>query len=121
MLRKGEHYRKVDGRYSYTYTDPLGKARAIYAHSLTELREREEELTRDQLDGIDSYVAGSADVNFLFNRYISTKTELRSTTYTNYVYTWNHFIRDTFGKKKIKDQRCEVFRYSILLHGFASG
>lgn len=111
VLRKGEHYRKVDGRYSYTYTDPLGKARAIYAHSLTELREREEELTRDQLDGIDSYVAGSADVNFLFDRYISTKTELRSTTYTNYVYTWNHFIRDTFGKKKIKD-----VKYSDILY-----
>ena len=44
--------------------------------------------------------AGKADVNFLFDRYISTKTELRSTTYSNYLYTWNHFIRDTFGKKK---------------------
>ena len=33
-LRKGEHYRKVDGRYSYTYMDPLGKERAVYAHSL---------------------------------------------------------------------------------------
>lgn len=25
VLRKGEHYRKTDGRYSYIYTDPLGK------------------------------------------------------------------------------------------------
>lgn len=111
VLRKGEHYRKVDGRYSYTYRDPLGKERAVYAHSLTELREKEDELTRDQLDGIDSYVAGSADVNYLFDRYISTKTELRSTTYSNYVYTWNHFIRDTFGKKKIKD-----VKYSDVLY-----
>lgn len=111
VLRKGEHYRKVDGRYSYTYRDPLGKERAVYAHSLTELREKEEGLMRDQLDGIDSYVAGNADVNYLFDRYISTKTELRSTTYSNYVYTWKHFIEDAFGKKKIKD-----VKYSDVLY-----
>ena len=75
----------------------------MYAKSLVKLREIEEELVRDQMDELDSYVAGSADVNYLFDRYISTKTELRSTTKTNYLYTWNHFIRDTFGKKKIKD------------------
>ena len=27
VLRKGEHYRKTDGRYSYIYTDPLGKTK----------------------------------------------------------------------------------------------
>ena len=31
VLRKGEHYRKTDGRYSYIYTDPLGKQRTVYA------------------------------------------------------------------------------------------
>ncbi len=55
------------------------------------------------MDGLDVYVAGKADVNFLFDRYISTKTELRSTTQSNYMYTWDHFVRETFGKKKIKD------------------
>ena len=80
VLRKGEHYRKTDGRYSYIYTDPLGKKRTIYAKSLVTLRQKEDELVRDQMDGLNVYVAGSADVNFLFDRYISTKTELRSTT-----------------------------------------
>ena len=110
-LRKGEHYRKTDGRYSYIYTDPLGKQRTIYARTLAELRKKEESLVRDQLDGLDVYVAGNADVNFLFDRYISTKSELRSTTYTNYMYIWNHFIRDSFGKKKIKD-----IKYSDVLY-----
>lgn len=111
VLRKGEHYRKADGRYSYIYTDPLGKQRTIYANSLTTLRKKEESLIRDQMDGINVYVAGNADVNFLFDRYISTKSELRSTTRANYLYTWNHFIRDTFGKKKIKD-----VKYSDVLY-----
>lgn len=68
-------------------------------------------MVRDQMDGLDVYVAGNADVNFLFDRYISTKSELRSTTYTNYMYIWNHFIRDSFGKKKIKD-----IKYSDVLY-----
>lgn len=117
VLRKGENYRKADGRYSYNYHDALGKRRSIYAKSLTTLRQKEEELVRDQMDGLNVYVAGKADVNFLFDRYISTKTELRSTTYSNYLYTWNHFIRDTFGKKKIKDVRYSdvLFFYNDLV------
>ena len=63
VLRKGEHYRKTDGRYSYIYTDPLGKKRTIYAKSLVTLRQKEDELVRDQMDGLNVYV-GSADVNF---------------------------------------------------------
>lgn len=118
VLRKGEHYRKTDGRYSYIYTDPLGKQRMIYAKSLVTLRQKEEELVRDQMDGLNVYVAGKADVNFLFDRYISTKSELRSSTYANYMYVWNHFIKDTFGKKKIKDVKYSdvLFFYSDLLN-----
>jgi len=117
VLRKGEHYRKADGRYSYIYTDPLGKKRTIYTNSLVILRQKEESLIRDQMDGLNVYVAGNADVNFLFDRYISTKSELRSTTYSNYMYTWNHFIRDTFGKKKIKDVKYSdvLFFYNDLI------
>ncbi len=118
VLRKGEGYRKGDGRYSYVYIDPLGKKRTIYAKSLVKLREREEQLQKDQLDGLDIYVAGKADINFLFDRYISTKTELRSTTYSNYLYTWNHFIRDTFGKKKVRDVKYSdvLFFYTDLIN-----
>ena len=97
VLRKGEHYRKADGRYSYIYKDPLGKEHTIYAKSLTTLRRKEEELVRGQLDGLDMYVAGSQDLNYLFERYISTKTELRETTEFTYRYTWDHYIRDLSG------------------------
>ncbi len=111
VLRRGEHYRKSDSRYAYSYTDPLGKRRTIYAKTLEKLREQEEQLVRDQLDGIDNYAAGHATVNYLFDRYISTKSELRSTTASNYRYVWNHFIKDTFGKKKVKD-----VKYSDVLY-----
>lgn len=113
VLRRGENYRKSDGRYSYVYKDALGIKRTIYAKSLLVLREKEETLVRDQMDGLNVYVAGKSNVNFLFDRYISTKTELRSTTKSNYLYIWDHFVRDTFGKKKNKGR--EIFGCVIFL------
>ena len=96
VLRKGEHYRKTDGRYSYIYTDPLGKKRTIYAKSLVTLRQKEDELVRDQMDGLNVYVTRKEEIKKQLDRYNTTKTELRSTTKANYLYTWDHFIRDTF-------------------------
>ena len=101
VLRKGETQRSCDGKYVYTYTDPEGKRRSIYSKDIMELRRREEQLVKDQLDGLDVYAAGNSTVNFVFDRYISTKSELRGTTRTNYIYMYNRFIREGFGKKKI--------------------
>lgn len=101
VLRKGETQRSCDGKYVYTYVDPEGKRRSIYSKDIIELREREKKLMRDQLDGLDTYVAGTATINFVFDRYISIKSELRETTKQNYKYMYNHFVRDGFGKKKI--------------------
>ena len=62
-LRKGEVQRASDKRYMYTYTDPLGRRKFIYANDLATLREKEKQLMKDQLDGLDIYVAGKATVN----------------------------------------------------------
>lgn len=110
-LRKGESQRTEDMRYVYTYTDPYGKRRYIYANDLRSLREKEDKLLKDQLDGLDVYAAGNADLNFVFDRYISTKTDLRKTTYTNYKYMYDHFVRDEFGKRKIGE-----IKYSDVLY-----
>ena len=110
-LRKGECQRS-DGRYVYTYTDPFGKRRYIYSKNLLKLREKEEKLIRDQMDGLNVYVAGTATINMVFDRYLSTKCELKSTTRSNYIWTWNYFIRDTFGKRKIGDVKySDVLRF----------
>ena len=76
-LRKGEMQRSSDKRYAYSYTDPLGRRKYIYANDLVTLREKEAQLTKDQMDGLDIYVAGKATVNFVFDRYMSLKTNLR--------------------------------------------
>lgn len=100
-LRKGEYQRKEDGRYAFAYTDALGKRIVVYASTLKELREKETKLLQDRIEGIDTYVQGKASLNFVFQRYITTKSELRSTTFSNYVYCYRHFVRDTFGKRPI--------------------
>ncbi len=102
VLRKGECQRK-DNSYLYAYTDPFGRRRYIYAQTLQELREREDALKKDQLDGLDTYAASRATVNSVFDRYIAMKLNLRSSTQANYKYTYDKFVRETFGKRKIAE------------------
>ena len=44
VLRKGESQGRSDGRYVYTYTDPLGRRKYVYAQDLVALREKEAQL-----------------------------------------------------------------------------
>ena len=116
VLRKGEIQRTSDMRYVYTYTDPLGKRRFIYATDLMTLREKEKELVRDQLDGLDRYAAGRASVNDTFDRYMTTKRNLRDTTKSGYYYTYDHFVRDTFGQKKLLEIKySDVMQFYLYL------
>lgn len=102
-LRKREVQRQSDKRYMYTYRDPLGRRKYIYAMDLAELREKEAKLMKDQLDGLDLYVAGKASLNDTFDRYMSAKYNLRESTISAYEYTYDHYIRDTFGRKRIAE------------------
>ena len=111
ILRKGEFQRTQDGKYAYTYTDPLGKRHTVYASDLRELRIKEDELKKDQLDGMDYYTAKQATLNMMFDRYIKSKNNLRETTRVGYIYAYDHYVRDTFGKKDPDDKilGCAVF------------
>lgn len=111
VLRKGEIQRKSDKRYVYTFTDPFGKRKSIYATTLKALRMKEDELKKDQLDGLDVYVAGQATLNFVFDRYLSLKQNLRNNTRHNYEYMYNHFVRKTLGKRKIAEIKYSDVKY----------
>ena len=110
VLRKGEHYRKSDGLYSYSYTDSIGNRRIVYAKDLVKLREKEERLLRDRLDGIDSYAASDHTLNYQFDKYMSTKNDLRDSTRNQYLDVYTRYVRGGFGKKKLAD-----IRYSDVL------
>lgn len=116
-LRKGESQR-TDNTYVYTYTDPFKKRRFVYARDLQSLREKEADLTKNQLDGLDVYLAGNATLNFVFDRYISTKYELRRSTRSNYVYMYDHYVRENFGLRKISEIKYSdvTYFYNYLLN-----
>ena len=110
LLQKGEFQRK-DGRYVYQFRDPLYKMHQVYAATLPELRMKEESLKRDQLDGIALYATGKITLNELFDRFIVTKRNLRSTTRHNYEYMYNKYVRETFGKRYIPDIKYSDVKY----------
>ncbi len=122
VLHRGEMYIRSKSLYSFSYTDALGKRKYLYAKTLEELRDREKELQRDKVDRLETYVVAKADVNYVFDRYIATKSELRSTTMTNYVYTYDRYVRNGFGRKKIADVRYSdvlTFYQAILERGLS--
>lgn len=101
VLRKGESYHNTRQSYCFSYMDPLGKRRFIYARDLGELRAKEDDILKDKLDGVEVYLMNNATLNDVFDRYISTKTELRSSTRFNYLYTYDRYVREGLGRKKI--------------------
>lgn len=105
VLHRGEIFRKDKGLYVYSYMDSFGGRRYLYANDLGDLRAKEKQVLMDKLDGIDTYAMAQADINYVFDRYIATKSELRSTTMTNYVYTYDRYVRKGFGRKKVAKVR----------------
>ena len=101
-------YHGIPGKKELNYLGfSLHKEKAadffVYAKDIVELRKKEDELKKAQLDGLDVYSAGNADLNFVFDRYIATKKELASSTYANYIYMYDRYVRDGFGKKKVSE------------------
>ena len=116
-LRSGECQRK-DGRYSFSYTDREHRRHSIYAKDLASLRAKERKIIRDIEDGLDPNLAERISVNQLYDRYMDQKYDLKETTKANYLYTYNHFVRDNFGKRKVASIHytdVKKYYYSFLL------
>lgn len=117
-LQKGESKRK-DGRFMYRFTDSTGKRRTFYAKTLVDLRIHERQIARDKTE-LDQYVTTGASLNFVFDRYISLKTNLKQNTRTNYIYMYDKFIRERLGKKNINEIKysdVKQFYVSLLAEG----
>lgn len=112
-----------DGRYRYRYTDQYGKRRSIYAWRLVKtdrtpngkkedycLREKEQQIQKDIMDGIDQYSASTVTVYDTIMRYIDLKPNLRATTKTNYINITNKNIKPSkLGMMKL----CEVKKSDV--------
>lgn len=74
-LRTGEIYIENEKRYRYSYTDKTGKRNCVYARDIVTLREKEDVIKRN----------------------------LKESTRVNYIYMYDRFVRDDFGKRPIVD------------------
>ena len=98
-LKTGESQLE-NGSYVFRWTDKIGKRRAAYAPTLDQLREKEEQILVDQHDGIRADKK-SMTVNDLFDLWKDLKRGLKDSTYQNYVYMYDLFVRPTFGKNRL--------------------
>ena len=99
VLRKGESQRK-DGKYDFRWTFPDGKRHSIYAATLEELREKENDIQRDSLEGIKAE-ARYVTLNDVFALWAKVKRGLKDNTFQNYLYLYRQFVEPDFGKSKV--------------------
>ena len=103
---------------------PILPGNVISRHSkdLTELRKIEAQIRRDIDDGLDTYAMGNATLNYLYDRYISLKSNLKSTTIWNYKNLYDSYVRSGFGNRKvasIKYSDIMAFYQSLLDKGLS--
>lgn len=120
-LRKGESQRG-NGTYSYRWVDANQKPQSIYAPTLEELREKEEEV---QHEIIHKVVRTCDTLEEQVARYLELKSNIKASTRSNYEYYYNKEIKGSkFGKLKIIDlKKSDVLMFYKTLSdkGFSNG
>ena len=100
LLKTGESQRQ-DFTYMYRYKDNDGVRRCVYAPTLTELREKEDEIEDKLRDGV---IAGSRlTVGELVKQYIDLKHNLKHTTATNYDVSYRHILASSFSHLQVQE------------------
>lgn len=116
ILRTGESQRP-DGRYCYKYMDSKSKPQFVYAWKLEAtdrtpkgkrdgpaLREKEKEVQRDQLDGID-HSGGNMTVLDLYNKHIGLNPQVKPSTKRGRERRKKMLEDDPLGSMKISNVR----------------
>ena len=98
-LRTGEIQRKT-GSYMYRWTDKLGKRNTIYAATLEDLREQEEQILVDQHDGIKANIK-NVTVNDVYELWCQLKRGIKDSTMKNYIYMYELFVKPKAGIREI--------------------
>ena len=100
-LKTGESQRK-DGRYMYRYIDERSRKRmTIYDDDLVNLRNRENEISKDIDDDIvTDPESRKITLNTLFEQNMLLR-KLAPGTRMNYVNMWNRYVRNNIGQMKV--------------------
>lgn len=123
VLRTGESQRK-DGTYQFRYTDAFGKRQCVYAKTLDQLRQKEEDVLKNQIDGIDSSGQKMTFDN-LFALFLRLKeNQVRETTYETYSCSRKLVAKYPISRLQIGDIHTSLMKewlYSLLKDGYSQG
>lgn len=101
VLKKGEQ-ELANGTYRYDYILKNGKRCFKYAKTLEKLRQKEEEIVNSRAYGIRPD-GDNITLNIIADKWFDLKKGLKDNTLQNYRYMYDCFVRDDFGKEKIKN------------------
>ncbi len=99
-LKKGE-YQRSSNTFEYKWTDKNGKRHSVSAKTLPELRQKEAEITRDILDGIN-YDKLDVTINSYYELWKELKSGVRDSTFRSYTRPYERYIEGEFGKTKLR-------------------
>lgn len=109
ILKEGE-YQRSNGSYQYKWTDKRGKRCSISCKTLEGLREKEQKIVKDVIDGINN--AGDITINDLYNKWIDAKRGVKSTTINTYNNLYSRYVEKSFGSTHIDSlRRSDVKRF----------
>lgn len=100
VLKSGETESKSGG-YQYRWESGDRKRHYVYAKTLDQLRKREKQIEKDNVDGI-RLVSMKMTLNDMYDIWEGLKKGLKSNTFNNYKYMYNHFVRNDLGQYKIR-------------------
>ena len=116
ILRTGEGQR-ANLTYFYRYHMKRStKWYYVYAHTLDELRRKEEQIQRDLLDGID-FAGGEITVIQLAERYLNLRRGLKENSKRAYAATLNRIRESSLGQRKIRNVKLsDAKTWFVALH-----
>lgn len=121
VLHKGESQR-TDGLYQYRYTDKQKKRQTVYARTLNELREKEDEINKALSLNIN-YAAGKITTRQLLDMELKQKDALRDGSQNGYrvvykrICKYASFIDDPITA--VKASMCRQFIIDLKIAGYA--
>lgn len=111
-LKKGESQR-ANGTYDYRWTDKYGHRHSVYAPTLEELREKEEEILADERDGLTFY-GKNYTLNDMYYKWISIERGLKGSTLSNYTSVYEKHVLPTIGRMKVRDiKKSDIKRFYL--------
>ena len=108
VLRQGE-YARADGGYEYRWTDKNGQRHSRYRKNLADLRELEDQIHLDILEGVATE-GNNFTLDDIFTKWIQVKRGLKEVTKNKYIHDYHKYIQPTLGGRSVDSVKISDIR-----------